>query len=981
MLQRQLDSHVRWVGCLASALFFGLALGGCPQPGADMPGMEADNAMSTGSETDASGAPAESESGGAAPADPSPGGNASEPAPDEAADGGGDPDGNASNPSPTDGSVDGSPDEGAPDGGPAGGVAPPADVNASLNRLGVDTAETPRVDETGDALPEDYSPLGSEYTAAQTDELFVMGMQLRFDNPAGGAETLDNLAGFLELTNDDTKELELGLDLLDPGQPWEADATSPLPGFGGTSSGAHSTRAAAAGDIDGDGRDEIMIVYIADSAAAGTQRLFLTTVDADNDAPSARVSLGDYPGALDVEVAAGDFDGDGDADLALGVSTATGSELRILLNKKGVFSYDDSAATLFTPTLAGAEVSLELAAGNLDRDNGHELVAVFNEFDYANRSGQARYWVFDDAKAGYAILAGDLPVQGRDGQMYQAMLADVAVGDIDADARDEIIFAGPTEFHERPCDSLGHIHVALQDAGDKANPLGEMAARFIRDTYIQPGTGCDDVTNRIRVLKVFVSAFDFDGDGVDEIVANRHVFEDFAADPNHAFVAPQLADGTDVVLPYDAFLKRNDASGGVFSDATAAIVTGDVTGDGREDVISFVQWRDEISVWGLIGPDAATWSWQEAMTIDTAQYNGGNRVFPIIVACDVDPDGVALKYSEGEYRVVFTEPIIMAALAAAPCEAGIEQNQEACRTSYGTAESQRLAVDGTVSVRASQWVGGEVKFFGIGASVKTKTTQTASFSASRAYELEQTVTYTTGPMEDTVICTVLPIDQYSYEVLSHPDPNQVGRTLVINMPRTPITLQVEREFFNASTPAGSFKVNRNVFLHTPGAVDSYPTEGDADALIDTGGLGHLGPLGELVDSVGAALGPIAEHLLGKGIKSSRSVGVGATRGGESSIDVKFAEHTDYRAGLEIDYELEAEATVPGAVVGGSVGGSVGAGLSWGSSNATIYSGSVGDIAPEDFGGNSYRYGLFTYIYNYGDRTKPQFEVVNYWVER
>jgi hypothetical protein len=68
-------------------------------------------------------------------------------------------------------------------------------------------------------------------------------------------------------------------------------------------------------------------------------------------------------------------------------------------------------------------------------------------------------------------------------------------------------------------------------------------------------------------------------------------------------------------------------------------------------------------------------------------------------------------------------------------------------------------------------------------------------------------------------------------------------------------------------------------------------------------------------------------------------------------------------------------------VGGSIGGSVDAGLSWGTSNSTIYRGTVGDIAPDDFAGNGYSYGLFTYIYNYGDRGKPQFEVVNYWVER
>jgi len=884
-------------------------------------------------------------------------------------------------------------DEAAPEAPPdAGGgpgsppaelpAEPPANVGESLALLGVDTTPTPRVDENGAALPADYSPLGAEETVAQTDELFVAGLQLRFPDPAGGFTTLDNKAGFLSLTDDSTGELNLSFDLYEPGQRWEADASSPFPSMSNASSGSQAARAAAAGDIDGDGRDEIAIVYIAHSAAAGTEKLFLVVADADSDAPTAPQSLGEFPGAADVGLAAGDFDGDGDADLALGISLGGTAEMRVLVNTDGQFAFDGSATVVFAPGLVDAELSLELAAGNIDRDNGYELVAVLNEYVPNDNVGQARYWVFDDAGAAYAALAAGDPVTGQDGQTYAAQSASVALGDVDADARDEIIFAGLTEFQNDPCTSYGHVFVALQDAGDKANPLGRIGARFIRDTYVEPGTGCSPGSHALRVRKMFVNAFDADGDGIDEIQAGRWIFDDWTANSEAPAFNPMLrSDGTPVVLPYDEFLKYPDTTGGVISDATCSVVTGDVTGDGREDVISYVQWRDEISVWGLIGPDAALADWTRAMTIPTSFANGQTRVFPIVLPCNVDADGVALKYSAGEYRLVFTEPILIAALAAAPCHTDVAQNIDACRTTYGGAEGQQGAIDGTVSVRTSAFIGSEVNVFGIGARVQSTVTRTAMFSAARAYALEQTIEYTTGPREDTVIVTTLPIDQYTYTVLSHPDPDIVGRQIVVNMPRTPVTLQVERAFYNASTPADAFKVGRNVFLHTPGDVASYPTEGDADALIDTGGLGHLGPLGELVDAAGAALGPIADHLLGRGLKSDRAVGVGATNGGASSIEVRFTESTDYRAGFEIDYELSAETTAPGVVVGGSVGGSLNAGLSWGTSNASIYRGTVGDIAPSDFAGNGYSYGLFTYIYNYGDPSRPQFEVVNYWVER
>ncbi len=877
-------------------------------------------------------------------------------------------------------SMPGDPSAGDPNSDP--NTDQPSDVDASLRTLGVDTTETSRVDDAGNDLPEDYSPLGAEETVGQTDELFVAGIQLRFVDPAGGSETLAESTGFLELADDQTGDLNLAFDLLPAGQSWEDRLAAPHPASGGSSSGSQSDRAAAAGDIDDDGQDEVMIVYIADSAAAGTEVLFLVIADSANEEPGAPQSLGEFPGASDVNVAAGDFDGDGDADLAIGIGLGDRAELHVLMNDSGRFDFDARASMEFTPDMAGAELSLEPATGNIDRDNGIELVVVLNEYAAVSQTGQARYWVFDDAGTGYAALKSNTLITGRDGQTYTALAASVTLGDIDADARDEIVFAGLTEFHNNGCNSYGHIHTAIEDASDVDNPLGEIGGRFIRDTYVESGTGCNSNSHVIRARKVFVNAFDVDGDGIDEIQAGRRIFDDWTANPDSpAFNEMMTADGSPIELPYTEFLEPTETNGGTISDATCVVTTGDVTGNGREDVISYVQWRDEISVWSLVGPDMVTATWTKVMSIPTAFANGQTRIFPVIVPCNVDADGLSLKYSEGQYRLVFTEPIIMAALAAAPCSAEVQQNTEACRTTYGTAESQQGGVDGTVSVRASAFVGGDVSIFGFGARVQATVTETASFSAGRAYELEQTVEYTAGPMEDTVIFTTLPIDQYTYTVLSHPDPEMIGSEIVINMPRTPVTLQVEREFYNASTPADAFKVGSNVFLHTPGDLDSYPTEGDADALIDTGGLGHLGPLGELVDAVGAALGPVAERLLGRGLKSDRAVGVGATNGGESSIEIRFTESTDYRAGAEIDYEVSAETTVAGVVVGGSIGGSVEAGLSWGTSNATIYRGTVGDIAPADFAGNGYQYGLFTYIFNYGDRTRPQFEVVNYWVDR
>lgn len=852
-----------------------------------------------------------------------------------------------------------------------GGMQTP--VEQSLSDLGVDTTTSPRMDDTGAALPDDFSPLGAGQTFGATQEFFIVGMQLRLTDPTGDDEVLPNKSALLELTDDATAELELKIDAFAEDQVWELDELSGHPGFNGY--GGQTSRSADAGDLDGDGRDEVFIAYVVDSAAAGARRVFVDVVNGDKETVVPTMTVGDYTGPIAMTAKCGDVDGDGDADMVLAIAERSSVAIHVLINSDSALAFDEALQQTLVPFSETSSLSVELALGNIDRDNGNELVAVLNEYD--GDASQSNYTVFDDANAGLRMMDAG-PVAGRDGQLYPALVADVDLGDIDADGKDEIVFAGLTEFRSSGCDSYGHIHVALEDADSGESALMPIGARYVRDTYVASGTGCNSNSHYIRARFLHVNAMDVDGDGIAEVHAGRRVFEDWTQAEPWTVAG---GEGNELMLPHHSFLRDDKpGDGGLISRATSAVTTGDVTGDGRDDLMLFFQWRDEIEVWGLVGPDENTWEWKQVQTIPTEYYNGQDRVFPLMVACNVDSDGMALRYSDADYRLVFTEPIIIAALAASPCQSAINQNIDACRTTYGGAETQQAGVDGTVSVRASTFVGGKVEAFGFGAEVKKTVTATASFSASRAYELEQTIEYTTGPMEDTVVFTTLPIDQYTYSVLSHPDPEMVGEEIVVNLPRTPITLQVERNFYNANTPSDAFKVEANVFDHTPGDASSYPTEVEADVLIDTGGLARLGPLGELVDSAGNQLGPIAERLLGRGLKSNRSVAVGATNGGESSIEIVFTESTDYRAGAEIDYELSAETTVPGATVGGSVGGSVDAGLSWGTSTSTIYRGSVGDIAPGEFAGNRYSYGLFTYIYNYGDPTQPQFEVVNYWVE-
>ena len=808
----------------------------------------------------------------------------------------------------------------------------------ALNCLGVPGDESERVDEKGDALPPNYSPLGQTKSLGVSSEFFIAGIQLAPQPPVGEPVPLENRAATLEFSDDATGNIGPAiLDVIEPGTPWEADTHSGHIGNGGGASGMTSTRAAVATDFNGDGISETVVVYLDFDDEANAGVIFGEVIGGTTSI------LGTYPGADDLNAVAGDFDGDGAIEFALGVSSPTGASLFLVnLDAANKLAADESTMIAFPQTLNDADLSLEIATGNIDRDGGDEIAVVLNQFQQ-REVAVSNYWIFDDARNNLSPLVESEEIRASDQGSFTALVADVTIGDIDADGKGEIVFAGLAELHDQGCASYRHVYLALDDAASLLAPLDVIGESAPEIRYTE-SSGCSNVSTTLPVRAVFVNALDIDNDGVDEIQANLRIFEDFRAG---SFVEA-------FAIPDAAFADDNGRGGGSISPSTAAIETADVNGDGRQDVVVFAQHLDKIVVWGLDGPSAETAVFREMTSIETALYNSQTRVFPLIVAVNVDSDGAILKYSEAEYKFVFTEPIIIAAVAGAPCADGIGQNLEACATSYGLASATTGGIDGDVSVSASSFVSFEAKdpFFGLGVEGRAETTVSASFSAGSAYSLEEKVEYTTGSLEDTVIFSTIPLDQYSYKVVSHPDPELVGQTIVVNLPRKPITLQVERSFYNQSVAPGSYIVDERVFTHTVGDIDSYPRESDASSKT-TGG---------------------------NGIKAQQAVTVGQG-GGQTTTEITFSEDLTYRAGAEVSFEAEIAVTGGGVSSGVGVGGSVGAGFSWGSSNSTTYRGTIGSIDEANFSENLYSVGLFTYIHQGGDSTKQQFEVINYWVER
>ena len=812
-----------------------------------------------------------------------------------------------------------------------------ADLDASLRALGVDTTPTDRVSPDQEALPADYSPLGSSRALGdpdegssqgglnQTDELFIVGMAL--------VET----DGTVSLLEKEGVEIGGGGDIdpgstsvlqeFDPGHPsW---ATNPDEQVGDTDD-TRRLRAVTGADVDGDGFEEIVVVFVDSSAADRVLRLRILEGPEDGFSDT-ELSLGDGDGVRDVAVASGDFNGDGSSNVAVGIGFDDRAELHIV-GPDGL----GPAVAVFFLNFADPIATIELAAGNLDYDNPHELAVIVNEFvdpSGPEIHGTATLYIHDDANAGFTELESG-PVQGRDGALISAVVADVDIGDVDGDGLGEVVIGGLAEFNTS-CDRYDAFVTVLDDS---ESGLVEMDT----DSFDAFFSNCPAFGPwRLRFLHV--GAFDLDGDGVDEIHANLRVYEDLATVPELTLIHS---------LPQEVFVDRDSDSGARISSATTVMASGDVTGDGRENLVVFTQWQERgVGIWGL--SPVQTVGFAELSTLDVvSRYNTQDRVEPVVLTVNVDADSPLLKYSGGEYTLAFTEPLVVAALAAAPCGRDIGQNTGACSTTFGQGESTTVDAELTVTVKAGVHVGVESEarlpiVGGVSASLKESVTVTASISAGAAYTVEKSRTFTTGPFEDGVIFTTIPYDRYTYTILSHPDPELVGGTIVVSLPREPIILKVERGFYNASIVESAFPIDDRVFQHVVGDIDSYPTASAKNEILrQFGGLDN---------------GPI-------------SVGQGD---GSSGLEIAVSTEVSVGGSLGLEYEREVEATAGPGMVGFTVGYGAEASLTVTSGSQTTYSVEVGDLAGGDFAANQYSYGIFTYVMEVGGQ---EFEVINFWVE-
>jgi hypothetical protein len=317
----------------------------------------------------------------------------------------------------------------------------------------------------------------------------------------------------------------------------------------------------AIGDVDGDGRNDVVYatsdnrLYLRRGASGGT--LLPSTLLFDG---SLTCDLGD--------VAIADVDGDGRKDVVVG-SERCGAQL-LLQDASGAFTVDGRMSGLLGRVIRVADLNGD---GRLD-------IAGFDAYDNTVKIST------QDAGGAFAcceVVAGDVP------QIFLGL--DVA--DVDGDGRIDLVasgYAGITVMRQQPGGTFAAA--TLSGANPAPNGLG-------------------------------VAVGDLDGDGRQEIFATGGYFGDsfssntlYAATPGGGFaLASYLPTGTTGPAAHvrlvdvdgdgrtDAVVAHGDGSVGLYlqnadgtlgaedpypvagSSASTALAVGDLTGDGRLDVI------------------------------------------------------------------------------------------------------------------------------------------------------------------------------------------------------------------------------------------------------------------------------------------------------------------------------------------------------------------------------------------------------------
>ena len=700
------------------------------------------------------------------------------------------------------------------------------------------------------------SPLSKERTnMVPLDEIFLLGRDL------GG----DDLCG---MAWDDANH---SYDVM---HNWEADDNTTQP-------------CAASGDPDGDGREEVLF--------AGTDRDGNLNIWAWEDPLSNWTLMHKWEAGVNADdptIAAGDIDGDGaDEVIVFGIQDDNlhgwawndeeddWAEMKHWVEDEQYEDYERPDVTV----------------GDVDGD-GLDEIAV-----YVRKGTDDSVFVWDDFDHDFNQLKAFDPQGNSENRPL------IVTGDVDGDEADELILV--SEYLDM---GTWYIRASIHD--DAAHEFEEMS-RWDQRKY---GGNAS------------LASGDIDGDGLDEYVVSATYDSKLYAwtfdDGEHDFSEMKE-------------LERNGV------DRATAVDIGDIDCDGVAEIVFMGEHSIDENVKGWAIDDAGNgYAELEDWVIEDV---GG----PVLTLGDFDADGIVLEYT-GDHWTTTTDPRVLVAMAIPPVVDGITQNHDETGSAYGTEVSQGTGSSYEVGTTASATLSFEAGDpFGI-AEVSFSATLSEEFSTTEAHSKIETygTSYESAYPDDVVIYAATIYDNYKYKIVSHPDPEQVGQNMTIDIPRKTDIYKQSIDYFNdhnGNVP----DIGRETFQHKPGAVWSYPSRSEKNAVLDSY---HGWSSGDTAVQVGQG-------------------------GGTTSVNINLEEEQTTEESRTMGCEISAGMSVAGVGFEMSVGAFTTEVFQTTIGKSTEYQGTVGDINDvDDYDNNSYSFGMF--VYTFQPSPSVSYQVINYWVE-
>ena len=352
---------------------------------------------------------------------------------------------------------------------------------------------------------------------------------------------------------------------------------------------------ASAGDVDGDGLDDLLIMAYGNDSNAGKSYLFFgSTVAAGGpfdlslaDASFLGETAYDYSG---VSVAsAGDVDGDGLDDLLIGAnhnddggSNAGKSYLFFgsTVAAGGPFDLSLADASFLGETANDYSGGSVASAGDVDGDGLDDLLIGA----YGNDSNAGKSYLFfgSTVAAGgtFNLSTADGSFLGETANDYSGVSV-ASAGDVDGDGLDDLLIGASGNDDGGSNAGKSYLFFGSTVAAGGPFDLSLADASFLGETANDYSGGS------------VASAGDVDGDGLDDLLIGAHGNDDGGsnAGKSYLFFGSTVAAGgpVDLSLADASFLGEtaNDYSG--VSVASA----GDVDGDGLDDLLIGANHNDE----------------------------------------------------------------------------------------------------------------------------------------------------------------------------------------------------------------------------------------------------------------------------------------------------------------------------------------------------------------------------------------------------